>query len=154
MVIFGAGVITGGLLVSRTSDARQARPSRPAGTNVPVRVMQNVTPAQMQRLEFLVRASRELELTADQRERIERILKDGQERTRQIWEGIAPDMRKEVQLVRERIRVELTPEQRRRFEELMRRPLRPPNGPEDTLPRERLRQNPEFVPAPAPIEPR
>lgn len=124
MVIFGAGVLTGGLLVHKTGGARKARPVRPptAATNAPA---VNVNPSQMQRMEFLVRANRELELTAEQRERIERILKEGQERTRQIWETVAPDMRKELQLVRERIKVELTPDQRHRFDELMKRPLRP-----------------------------
>jgi len=123
MVIFGAGVITGGLLVRQTSDPRRLRPDRPAAATNPPAL--NVTPSQMQRMQFLVRANRELELTPDQRERIERILKEGQERTRQIWETVAPDMRKELQLVRERIKVELTPPQRRRFEELMKRPQRP-----------------------------
>jgi len=157
MVIFGAGVITGGLLVSRTSEARKPRANRPVPantTNAPVRMMQNVTPSQLQRMEFLVRANRELDLTPDQRQRIERILREGQERTRALWETISPDVRKEMQLVRERIKVELTPEQRRHFEELMRRPLRQPGNPDEPLPRERLRQNPELPPQPAPVEPR
>jgi Spy/CpxP family protein refolding chaperone len=157
MVIFGAGVITGGLLVNQTSDARKPRANRPAAintTNASGRAMQNNAPAQMQRMEFLVRANRELDLTPEQRQRIERILREGQERTRQLWETISPDMRKELQLVRERIKVELTPEQRRHFEELMRRPLRPPGNPDESLPRERLRQNPNPVPESAPVEPR
>jgi Spy/CpxP family protein refolding chaperone len=154
MVIFGAGVITGGLLVSQTSEAKRPRANRPAGTNAPPRVMQNVTPTQIQRMEFLVRANRELDLTPEQRQRIERILREGQERTRQLWETISPDVRKEIQLVRERIRVELTPEQRRQFEELMRRPQRPPGNPEEPLPRDRPRQNPDVPPEPAPVEPR
>lgn len=156
MVIFGAGVITGGLLVHNTGDPGRPRVQRPgnAGTNAP---LPNVTPAQMQRMDFLVRASRELDLTPDQRERIERILKEGQERNRQIWEAAAPEMRKELQLVRERIRVELTPEQRRRFEELMRRPARPAVRPDGTPAPDRPRQNlPDAPPLvePAPAEPR
>jgi DNA-binding MarR family transcriptional regulator len=95
-------------------------------------------------------------LTPEQRERIERILKEGQERTRQIWETVAPDMRKELQLVRERIKVELTPEQRRRFEELMKRPLRPVVRPDGTAPPDRLRQGSPGSPDPglAPRQPR
>lgn len=129
MVIFGAGVLTGGLLVHQTGGGRKPRPARPAhgGTNA---VAPKVTPAQMQRMDFIIRAGRELELTAEQRERIERIIREGQDRSRQIWETVAPEMRKELQLVRERIKAELTPEQRRRFEELMKRPGRPvrPDG--------------------------
>ena len=162
MVIFGAGVITGGLLVHRTGGVKKVRPIKPATTNA---VTQNVTPSQMQRMEFLVRANRELELTPEQRERIERILKEGQERTRQIWETVGPDMRKELQLVRERIKVELTPEQRRRFEELMKRPgrqgvrsegapVRPgnPGEMEPLLPPRQPRPEPLPPMEPAPVE--
>jgi len=124
MVIFGTGVITGGLLVRETQVIKRPKQVRPATTNHPPAV-QNVTPSQMQRLEFLVRANNELDLTPEQRERIERVIREGQERTRELWESISPDVRKELQLVRERIKAELTPEQRRRFDELLRRPLRP-----------------------------
>lgn len=160
MVIFGAGVITGGILVHKTGGGRKAsRPKLEVTANQPV---QNVTPAQMQRFEFLVRANRELELTAEQRERIERILKEGQERTRHLWETISPDVRKELQLVRERIKAELTPEQRRRFEELMKRPLRPVVRPDGTPMPDRLRQGnldqpepilPPRQPRPEPLPP-
>jgi len=146
MVIFGAGVITGGLLVHQTSSAKRPRQARTAtSTNLPAL---NVTPAQMQRMEFLVRVNRELELTPEQRERIERILKEGQERTRQIWDAVAPDMRKELQLVRERIKVELTPEQRRRFEELMKRPLRPQGRSDAAQTPDRLRPGSDTSVAP------
>jgi hypothetical protein len=150
MVIFGTGVLTGGLLVHKTAGPKKARPARVTTiTNTPP---PNVTPSQIQRLEFLVRANRELDLTTEQRERVERILKEGQERTREIWEGVAPEMRKELQLVRERIKAELTPEQRRKFEEIMKRPLRPAARPEDAPPRDRSRQgNPETS---APVEQR
>jgi len=124
MVIFGAGVITGGLLVRETQVTKRPKQVRPASTNAHPNTVQNVTPSQMQRMDFLVRANNELDLTPEQRERIERILREGQERTRQLWETISPEVRKELQLVRERIKVELTPEQRRRFDELLRRPLR------------------------------
>lgn len=124
MVIFGAGVITGGLLVRETQVIKRPKQGRPAATDHPP-AAQNATPSQMQRLEFLVRAHDELDLTAEQRERIERVIREGQERTGQLWESISPDMRKELQLVRERIKAELIPEQRRRFEELIRKPLRP-----------------------------
>lgn len=136
MVIFGAGVITGGLLVHHAVGPQRARPPRfaTAGTNAPA---PTVTPAQMQRMEFLVRAGRDLDLTPDQRERIEKILREGQETSRKIWETVQPDMRKELQLVRERIKAELSPEQRRKFEELMKKSARPNRATEQQL-RERL----------------
>ncbi len=91
MVIFGAGVITGGVLVHKTGTVTKPRVQRPvpAGTNAP---LPTVTPAQLQRMDFLVRATRELELTGDQRERIERIIREGQERSRLMWEEARPDM--------------------------------------------------------------
>jgi hypothetical protein len=158
MVIFGAGVVTGGLLVHNTGSPAKPRVQRPgpAASNAP---LPTVTPAQIQRMEFLVRATRELELTAEQRDRVERIIREGQERSRQIWESVAPDMRKELQLVRERIRVELTPDQRRRFEELMKRQARPAARPDGTAvpvtdpvttPRQGRRDNPPQTTEPAP----
>jgi hypothetical protein len=152
MVIFGAGVITGGLLVRHSTVHRPQRP--PAATNAHP---QAFTQAQLQRVEFLVRADRELDLTPIQRERVEKILRDGQETTRNLWDSVAPEIRKEVQLVRERIRVELKPEQRKRFEELMKKAQRPPrrdgatNAPKpEASPDLPLSTNPP----PAPTEPR
>jgi hypothetical protein len=138
MVIFGAGVITGGLLVRHVATPVKLRPPRlfSGNTNAPAA---NVTPAQLQRIEFLVRANRELDLSTEQRERIEKILRDGQERSRKIWESVAPDMRKELQSVREKIRAELSPEQRHKFEELMKRTARPAGRAGEQPPRERLR---------------
>ena len=150
MVIFGAGVITGGLVVHHAVGPQRARQARVlgGGTNA---TPQTVTPAQMQRMEFLIRANLELDLTPDQRERIEKILREGQEKSRKIWEAVQPDMRKELQLVRERIKAELSPEQRRRFEELMKkssRPIRPEEQPMRDRPR--LQNPPDRFPDGAP----
>lgn len=117
MVIFGTGVITGGLLVKNTAGAVATRPNKGATrTNQPP---VNVTPPQMMRLEFLLRANKDLNLTPEQHERIEKIIREGQEKSRKLWDGVAPEMRKELQVVHEKIRNELTPEQKRRFEQLL-----------------------------------
>ena len=63
------------------------------------------------RKDFLNRLSHELKLSSEQRERIERIVSEGQERTRELW-------RVERVETWHRIRKELTPEQQIRFEEL------------------------------------
>ena len=151
MVIFATGVITGGLLVKNTTGPfRDGRPKKPVmapGTNQPP---VTVTPPQMLRMEFLLRARNELNLTPEQHERIEKIIREGQEKSRKLWEGVAPEMRKELQSVHEKIRSELTPEQRRRFEQLLKTAPRS-NNPENNLqPRDRLRPGnpgePQFSP--------
>jgi len=142
MVIFGTGVITGGLVVRHAAGPLKNRPPK----NVTVRTnAPNIAPAQLQRMELLLRVRSELNLTPDQHERIERIIREGQERSRKLWESVAPEMRQELQAVHEQIRAELTPEQRRRFEQLLRSAPRPnpPDGgqpPNSERMRERMRQ--------------
>ncbi len=141
-VIFGAGVVTGGLLVSYVDRAKPTRPKPVARHVVPLwpaprGLAQGPHPEQQQNLEQQVRdfmrwAGRDLDLTPEQRQRIEGILRDGQERTRATWMKIAPELRKELEQVKAEIRAELTPDQRAKFDELLkqrqrRRPDDPPN---------------------------
>ncbi len=129
VVIFGAGVVTGGLLVSYSDHAKPTRPKPVARHVVPLwptprGLAQGPHPEQQQNLEQQVRdfmrwAGRDLDLTPDQRQRIEGILRDGQERTRATWLKIAPELRRELEQVKAEIRVELTPEQRTKFDELL-----------------------------------
>ena len=142
MVIFGTGVITGGLLVRqsdritpdfvRRSAAVQRRPLAPQLAEGGI--------GHVQRMEFLDRVQRELNLDPDQRARVEKIIRDGQVRTRELWEPVGKQMRQEMQQAREKIRAELTPEQRLRFEELLKQ--RPPRKPgEPTIPDRRPRDS-------------
>jgi len=108
LVIFAAGVVTGGLTL------RLAMPSRNPVTRAglpPLGVRGE------QRRDLLDRMARELYLGPDQRERIDQILRESQERTRLLWESIAPQARAEQRRVRERIREELQPDQRSKFDE-------------------------------------
>jgi Spy/CpxP family protein refolding chaperone len=127
MVIFGAGVVTGGLLVHKFSlaasersaptaeeHARASHFAHTAGTNRPAQ-----PPSAGMRLDFLRRAQRELDLTAEQRERVDKIMKESQERTRKIMDPVQPQLREEVKKTREEFMGVLTPEQRTRFEEWM-----------------------------------
>jgi hypothetical protein len=82
---------------------------------------------------FREELERRLQLTPEQSERIERIMREGQERVREISSLVTPEIQAELKAVREDIRDTLTPEQRARFEEMLRtrrpRPLdieRPP----------------------------
>jgi len=144
VVIYGAGVITGGLLVTHADRAklRQIRArvaaAQPAQWTLPLREFPRRAEKELQlsleqrRMEFLLNVTRELGLSPEQRERIERLIRESQERTRQLWERVGPQMRKEPVEV-EKIREELTPQQRKRFEELMKR-QRPPRRSEEARP--------------------
>jgi Spy/CpxP family protein refolding chaperone len=126
MVIFGCGVVTGALLLKTQLP--------PAGNpDVPVRatLSTNAPPpwGQIQRLEFLRRMEKQLDLTQEQKDQITKIIKDSQERSRPIWEQIAPQMRQELRRTREGIRNVLTAEQQPKFDRLLKlRPRRVENA--------------------------
>ena len=115
MVIFGTGVVTGGLLVRHVDHGRDRRPQRTANG---VRVGQPASPGLM-RLEFLRRMERELDLATEQREPIDRILKEGQERMKKISEIVEPRRREELKRTIEEFRAVLTSEQQKRFDDLL-----------------------------------
>jgi Spy/CpxP family protein refolding chaperone len=114
MVIFITGVVTGGLLVRFAE--REPAPAehgtaqqRPAPPGTPGWV----------RIDFLRKMQKELDLTVDQSHRVDKLLKESQERTKKLMEPISPSLRAEVQRTKEEFREILTPEQRARFDELV-----------------------------------
>ena len=115
MVIFGTGVVTGGLLVRYAEHGRDRRPQRPGAV---VRPAQPVS-AGVMRIEFLRRVERELDLTPEQREPIDKVLKEGQERTKKLMDTVEPRRREEFKRTIEEFRAVLTPEQRKRLDELV-----------------------------------
>lgn len=130
VVIFGTGVITGGLLVNFSEKAKPVRPKRqPEQHLVPLwppprglaqgRSPEVQTNLERQTSEFVLNIDRELNLTSAQRERVERIVREGQEQTRETWTKIAPELRKQMNEVREKIRAELTTAQRAHFDEIL-----------------------------------
>jgi len=130
LVIFGAGVITGGLLVDHvkqtppavTDPAVLGTPVRPPGdTHGPAGKPEVPLPRLAERLnkEFVRQLDRSLHLSEEQSNHIARIVAEGQERNREIWTNVAPQMRKVMQDVNQQIRAELTPEQSQQFGELM-----------------------------------
>ena len=66
-----------------------------------------------------------MHLTAEQRDKIEKIVADGQERNRNLWAIVSPQMRDVIQDTRQHIREVLTPEQQKQFEELLKRAAPP-----------------------------
>jgi Spy/CpxP family protein refolding chaperone len=111
MVIFGTGVVTGGLLVGHVESGGMRRPQRVGGVVRPAQPSPGVM-----RIEFLRRMERELNLTPEQRDPIDKILKDGQDRMKKLMETVEPRRRDEFKKTLEEFRAVLTPEQRQRFD--------------------------------------
>jgi hypothetical protein len=127
VLIFGAGVFTGGILVDYVKQARphpgvaHVKPPAPASTNAPsastngTNALATRPPPQVLSKELLQRLDGDLHLTKDQHDAVQKIISDGQN-----------EMRKVMQDSRLEIREVLTPEQRDQFDVLMRRPFHKP----------------------------
>ena len=134
IVIFGAGVFTGALVVQYTTGIYETRHQR---TWSGIRSAESGSPGGM-RLEFLHRMQRDLDLTAEQRERIDKLLKQSQERTRKLMEPVSPQLRQELQRAKAEFREVLTSAQQLHFDELLKqqqrfRERRPSGHPEPAL---------------------
>jgi uncharacterized membrane protein len=125
VVIFGAGVITGGLLVNYVKHSNPKPPRvkstapvavRTVVSNQPTAVVDNkLRPPEILSKQFLQQLDDSLHLKAEQRETIQKIIGEGQNQIRKV-----------VQDARLEIRVVLNPEQRKQFDELVKRPFRKP----------------------------
>ena len=115
MVIFGTGVLTGALVAGYTVNLVNAQPQR---SGIAGRSFEPGSPGGM-RLEFLRRTQRDLDLTAEQQERIDKLLKQSQERTRKIMEPVVPQLHTELQRAKGEFREVLTPAQQARFDDLL-----------------------------------
>jgi Spy/CpxP family protein refolding chaperone len=136
MVIFVCGVITGSI-VTRTVAAK-AGPHPPSPVSVPGRG----AVLQMQKV-----LDKQFDLTAEQRQQIENIMKASQQRTQPIWDQIAPQMNDEVKRVRTEIREVLTPDQWKQFTDLMKHNRKPNAQPSDGLPTKSVDAMPASAPA-------
>ena len=124
IVIYGAGVMTGGLLVNHVYRSHPRNPRRaetPAASSnsaLPTNGQNQAAskpPRQPEILsrQFLQRLDAELHLTPDQHDAVQKIINDGQNL-----------MHKTILDARLEIREQLTPEQRSQFDELVKRPPR------------------------------
>lgn len=114
LVIFIAGLVTGAVGVKGI-----LKPTGPGNRYEPMQ-------PRMLRENFRAELDRRLNLSPEQNARIERAMHEGQERVKEIWSLVGPEMQAELRAVREEIRRELTQDQRQRFDELMRdRKMRP-----------------------------
>ena len=124
IVIYGAGVMSGGLLVKQVDHSHFRNPRRPetpaaSGSSISQTNGQGQVTSKSARLpeilsrQFLQQLDEELHLAPDQHEAIQKIITDSQNL-----------MHKTMQDARLEIREQLTPEQRSKFDELVKRPPR------------------------------
>ena len=152
IVMFGAGVTTGGLLVSHIDRGRQdinRRPPMPFGSNEIMRPFggegrgegrgggrgmmefpQFPRPRQPDMLDtnFVKQLDDALKLTQAQQDSIRKIIADGQDRNHAIWTNNAEQMREVTMDVRHRIHELLNADQQKQYDELMKRVPRRPQG--------------------------
>ena len=134
VVIFGAGELTGGLLVNyveqshpkdiqRLPDEGNPQPEANNRDHDQPRPQDLPKPRLPEMLgkQFVQQLDKTLRLTPEQRAAVAKIVADGQERNREIWTNVAPQMHKILQDVRQQIREQLTPEQTKQFEEIDRK---------------------------------
>jgi Spy/CpxP family protein refolding chaperone len=101
VVIFAAGVLTGGLLVQQT------RPRPPLGGGVPF----------LGRVEAINQAAGQLDLSSEQRRRVAEMVRNSREQIADYFTILEPDIQHVFRDLRQQILAELTPPQREAFEE-------------------------------------
>lgn len=125
VVIFVAGIVTGALVI-RNLQSPTARPDSvpkaPATARAPVfHDNRPVIPQVfLMRANFVQKLDHELKLNEVQRAHVERIVREGQERIRQICQDMQPQIHATLVETRDRIAAELTPDQQTVYEELLR----------------------------------
>jgi Spy/CpxP family protein refolding chaperone len=132
VVIFGAGVLTGGFLVDAVHDGhpRSAHRPPPNADAKPPRPAEIPLPRMAEKMgkQFVQQLNDTLKLTPEQLGKIEKVIAEGQEKNHEIWTNAAPKMRAVMQEVNQQIRAELTAEQLKQFEELLKHPPKRPAG--------------------------
>lgn len=131
VLIFGAGVFTGGFLVNsfkpvhNNTGKKNLRAENPVPTNSTSASSQKPPNARLPELlskAFLQRLDDELHLTSEQHEAVQKIINEGQNQMRKVMQ----DSRLEIREV-------LTPDQQKQFDELVKRPFKknlfPTNAP-------------------------
>jgi hypothetical protein len=122
VVIFGAGVFTGGLLVncihqSWVRNAAAHHPSPPTATNTTASATNvGIRLPEVLSKPFLPKLDNLIHLSSDQHKAIEKIIAEAQ-----------GQMKKMIMDTQTNIRTQLTPEQRAQFDEVMKHTKRPPS---------------------------
>jgi Spy/CpxP family protein refolding chaperone len=127
VVIFGAGVMTGALLVNHVDHSTYRPPEnvqRPQEYREHAEAPLPPEPPIVRQMnkDFLKKLDNKLKLSPEQHSKIEKIIAEGQERNHEIWRTNAgPLMRAVMMDVTRQIRGQLRPEQQKDFEELLKK---------------------------------
>jgi hypothetical protein len=108
LVIYCAGILTGGLVMKASRRASPAPPPPPIFPG-----------SDFFQQRFLDRLKRELSLRPEQIQRLEGVFRDSRERMNTWWQIISPEMKTEIQQVQDKIRAELDVGQREKFEAVL-----------------------------------
>lgn len=127
IVIFGAGVITGGLLVDHVKHQPPVRHVMEPGPKPPIanneasetNEMPGPLRAQILNKQFVQQLNDELQLSDGQRKQIQKIISQGQQNTHDLWKLVGPQFQLIWRDTRVQMRQVLTPEQKKKFETLM-----------------------------------
>lgn len=117
VVIFLAGLVTGGVLRHAIGDSAH-KPAERRSEDHPM------MPWQV-REEYVGFLNKELNLSPEQNQRISHLIRDSQQRIKDLYEEINPRIRAELKGVRAAIDEVLDPNQRARFEDLRRHRSKP-----------------------------
>lgn len=119
LVIFGAGFVTGNI-VNRVAEHPTSPITAGSAHNGARSPQQTLPLEQLRKVELMGCVQKELDLTPEQHAHIEKIISDSQERIRDLWDQVAPDIHDEYEDVKKNLYEQLTPAQKKRFDELMR----------------------------------
>jgi len=139
VVIFAAGACTGYFLGRQPANptANAANRSDLSSTNAP-------SDWNKHRDEMRASLQREINATDAQMARVDEILAESRQRSREIWQTVKVPMEAEVMRVQEEIRGVLDPEQAAKYEEIMkRRERRGPGGGRDKGEKEKQKSDPQ-----------
>lgn len=112
VVLFLTGAVSGGL----ATKLYLLKTSKPASRPAPASPQ---APWAAQRMDFLRRVSSRLDLTPDQKARLDKIIEASQERMRELWEPVAPQAQAEFQQVRTQMEALLTEPQKAKLQAIL-----------------------------------
>jgi hypothetical protein len=119
LVIFGAGFVTGNVLNRVSNPAKPPVAAPPPRAAAPHSSQPPLSLEQLRKVELMGRVQKDLDLSPEQHARIEKIIGDSQERIRDLWDQVAPDIHDEYDDVQKKVCQELSPDQKKRFDDLM-----------------------------------
>lgn len=132
LVIFGAGLVTGGIWTRMAVADSSKNPVVAATQRSTTPRAQPLSLEHLRKMDLMMRVQKDLNLTPEQHERIEKVISDGQEHVRDLWSQVEPDIHDELQAVKDKLASELTPEQKQLFDDLMKQRLH--HGPSTNAP--------------------